>query len=368
MVHGHALPFFIYEDPAFDHSSLIECIPGWMLDDQAAEVPMLQLLQSHPARVLEPASASLFVLPIFPYVSYLAEKCGGLSHDERMQQAGTALENSIWYRRNLGADHLLVTNTFRLNTLRSFRGLLTRATVAWFESPTAPRRGPGRLAAAAFWRCTIVIPYLATPFCRQQLATRPTHPCTATSANKQNSVFFQGSMSAAAAIRRHIPSLSSIPGARIVEVPRWSMNTTTNGETCERSTSATCATKLEFARRMLCSEFCLIPRGDTPTSSRMYSAIACGCVPLILSDDFIHHLPFTHRVNYSFLQFVPERDFFRDAVGAVQSRMDILRPQLPTLRRLMRGSARDLLFDEEGSRVAANMLAEYAHSCHEGIN
>eukprot|EP00966_Prymnesium_polylepis_P301087 6957029-Prymnesium_polylepis.1 len=53
------------------------------------------------------------------------------------------------------------------------------ATVAWFESPSAPRRGPGRLAAAAFWRCTVVVPYIASPFCKQQRDAHPARSCLA---------------------------------------------------------------------------------------------------------------------------------------------------------------------------------------------
>lgn len=64
--------FYIYDDASFDHSLLIECVPGWAYSDQAAEVAMVQLLQRHPARVLDPRKASLFILPIFPYVSLMA--------------------------------------------------------------------------------------------------------------------------------------------------------------------------------------------------------------------------------------------------------------------------------------------------------
>ena len=32
-------------------------------------------------------------------------------------------------------------------------------------------------------------------------------------------------------------------------------------------------------------------------------------MPLVVSDDLRHHLPFPQRVNYSFVQYVRERDF-----------------------------------------------------------
>ena len=244
---GHAgrLPFFMYEDAALDHSALTECVPGWDQHDQAAEVAMVRQLQTHPARVFDPARAELFIVPVLPYVSWLAAECAGTAHETRMVAAAAALSRSSWYQRHQGADHLLVTNTFRLNTMKALRGLLANATVAWFESTTAPRRGPGRLAAAAFWRCTVVIPYVASPFCHQQRLTRPTRACAASSASgRTSSVFFQGSLSAASHIRGQLASLRSLPGARIVDVPRSGTNASGRTETCE---SATCASKLEFA-------------------------------------------------------------------------------------------------------------------------
>jgi hypothetical protein len=290
-------PFFIYEEPEFDHSVLLHCVPSWEQQDQAAEVAVRLQLESHPARTLDPGRALLFVLPIFPYISFVADQCAGLSHVDRMNAAAAALSRSRWYRRSLGADHLLATNTFRLSTLKAFRGLLTNFTVAWFESPTAPRRGPGWLAAQAqaLWRCTVVIPYIASPSCRQQLLARPTHACTE---SERISVFYQGSLSiqppgsstaqnSLKHTRNYLAQLVALPGARIVNVSRGGDGHGPNLDTARRARGGevemcrreeSCATKLEFARRMLCADFCLVPKGDTPTSSRFYSSIACSCV------------------------------------------------------------------------------------------
>ena len=42
------------------------------------------------------------------------------------------------------------------------------------------------------------------------------------------------------------------------------------------------AGKLGTAAGMLRSEFCLVPKGDTPTSSRLFTAIACGIYAAVL--------------------------------------------------------------------------------------
>ncbi|KAI3993233.1 hypothetical protein MKX01_009976 [Papaver californicum] len=48
---------------------------------------------------------------------------------------------------------------------------------------------------------------------------------------------------------------------------------------------------------MWCSEFCLHPAGDTPTSCRLFDAILSLCIPVIVSDDI--ELPFEGMVDYS---------------------------------------------------------------------
>lgn len=54
---------------------------------------------------------------------------------------------------------------------------------------------------------------------------------------------------------------------------------------------------------MLKARFCLVPEGDTPTSSRLFDAIAAGCVPLILSDRIA--LPFKDFVDWKAFSMHP---------------------------------------------------------------
>ena len=177
-----APPFYIYPDAAVDHSSVLECFPKYLFDDQAAEVAALGLLRRHPARVHDPARAELFVVPVLPYVSAAAGDCLGESHERRMSRAAAMLRREPYLARRGGHDHLLVTNTFRVRTFAPWlKPLLANATVAWFEQPgqrgAASAKGGGGsksvLYNLAFWRCTVVVPYLANPFCATQLEAAP---------------------------------------------------------------------------------------------------------------------------------------------------------------------------------------------------
>jgi len=48
---------------------------------------------------------------------------------------------------------------------------------------------------------------------------------------------------------------------------------------------------------MRASEFCLHPSGDTPTSCRLFDAIASLCIPVIVSDGV--ELPFEGMIDYT---------------------------------------------------------------------
>ncbi|XP_024398479.1 probable arabinosyltransferase ARAD1 [Physcomitrium patens] len=58
------------------------------------------------------------------------------------------------------------------------------------------------------------------------------------------------------------------------------------------------------------SKFCLHMEGDTPSSNRLFDAVASHCVPLIVSDDI--ELPFEDVINYTeFCLFVNSSDALR---------------------------------------------------------
>jgi hypothetical protein len=48
---------------------------------------------------------------------------------------------------------------------------------------------------------------------------------------------------------------------------------------------------------MRTSEFCLHPAGDTPTSCRLFDAVASLCIPVIVSDEI--ELPFEGMIDYT---------------------------------------------------------------------
>lgn len=62
---------------------------------------------------------------------------------------------------------------------------------------------------------------------------------------------------------------------------------------------------------MQSSKFCLNIAGDTPSSNRLFDAIASHCVPVIISDDI--ELPYEDVLDYSeFCIFVRTRDALKE--------------------------------------------------------
>ena len=58
---------------------------------------------------------------------------------------------------------------------------------------------------------------------------------------------------------------------------------------------------VHYKEKMSKATYCLILRGDTTSSKRLFSAIACGCIPVIISDGIL--LPFANIIDYSTFTF-----------------------------------------------------------------
>jgi hypothetical protein len=64
------------------------------------------------------------------------------------------------------------------------------------------------------------------------------------------------------------------------------------------------------------SMFCLVLRGDTTTSRRLFDAIAAGCIPVVISDDI--NLPFSSHIEWSsFLITLPEQEILSSSGSAL---------------------------------------------------
>uniref|UniRef100_A0A7S0JC08 Exostosin GT47 domain-containing protein n=1 Tax=Calcidiscus leptoporus TaxID=127549 RepID=A0A7S0JC08_9EUKA len=110
----------------------------------------------------------------------------------------------------------------------------------------------------------------------------------------------------------------------------------------------------------------MVPAGDTYISSRLYSAIGAGCLPVIIGDIIIH-AAFNARVNYtSFAVVIPEKDFVRHPQNLVALLRRI--PPAEVLRRQesLAKARPKILFDvanNTGAAAGTNFLELAVEQC-----
>ena len=111
------------------------------------------------------------------------------------------------------------------------------------------------------------------------------------------------------------------------------------------------------------AQFELAPRGDTPSTQRLYDAVQYGAIPIFISDQIF-------RVGLPFQCFVPYRRFVLSVreVKMARAAPDSLAQLLngtsarrrQRMRKLLRWYRRDLLWNFPDSRVPENTLLEAA--------
>lgn len=155
------------------------------------------------------------------------------------------------------------------------------------------------------------------------------------------------------------PSWHTGPTADFACVPPCS----SNGVDLRTMTSGACYGKHDPGILMARTRFALCPRGDTPSSTRPYDAIASGAIPVIISDHVWRvGMPFQCLVPFElFTLTIDEARIATDAAGALRNLSGRMHPYAESRARvLMRHFRRDLLWRVRGSRVAENVLLDAA--------
>jgi len=68
-----------------------------------------------------------------------------------------------------------------------------------------------------------------------------------------------------------------------------------------------------YAQQMMAALFCLCPSGDTPTARRLYDSIVAGCLPIVISDTIIQHVPFPETIDYESFWFrIKKKEWIRN--------------------------------------------------------
>ena len=376
------LPFYLYEGPAFDDGTwFMPCSRGLRgetieEDQYSGEIYFLRQLRGHRWRVTDPASALLFVVPLYINTalqpSVEGTSCNGTHYQRLLDATAAAVEATEQYTRHQGADHVLVVNSWKLAQKPPhqapwskkgqlpndhFRHVFRNAIVGHMETRHDDEMG--------FWRCSVVSPYVANFDEAAQAHRRPTG-----APERDVSFYFQGGANNRGtygyAFRQ--AALAQLDGLPRAHVSAFSLPG--NAAPCRAAVSTNCRSGRSnnaFRNLMARARFNLMLRGDSPSSRRLYDGIAAGALSVLVSDQlWAVGLPFGCLVPWRRMAFTLAERPFLSAAGAADTlrQLDSLSPQtLQRMQRVANRHRRDLLWNVNGSRVAENLLLTAALRC-----
>ena len=366
--------FWIHSDPHLDWIHLLQCDPDWdsrMESQNAAEIWLLRQLMTHPNRTDSWQKARVVLLPILPLASLRVGRCFGTDHPQRLRDAVGAMLSHPAYGRRHGHDHLLLFNHWDAwgafgDRWSHTHSALSNVSFGWHETADAAW---GMANHRHVGKCQLVLPYVEPRAC----AELPEAMIAADGSfgSRTTSIFFAGAAADfdtpdgcpnvathSVRVRRSLFALAGeIPGAKLRQIPH-NMRHCNGSILCEERTKRKAADEMRRAR------YCAIAAGDTPSTGRLYDAIACGCVPLILVDDLELPFPSTAAVPLdAFGVRVKEKTFLADPQSAIRQVVQQPAASWRHAQRRVLLARRRLAYRAPGSIVASLALREAWATC-----
>jgi hypothetical protein len=394
--------------------------------ENLGEVHMRRLLARHPLRTHNPDRARMFFVPIFEYASYALDDCNGSTHSARMTAARDELVASSHWRQHRGLDHIFVSTAWSYaSRTRPFRTMWSRMAPLSeaLRCAMAGRYKDERLSVmSAVGNCALELPYPAPavhPLLRRppapdggrerplllhfagsfdvcchgravrctiaqlmvsqrddpRILIRPTPNATfwgrctrhamATLHKLQNG--------SSVALRKHDRGRGAsraLPGRRLMAAALPVSSSSSGGRVWGgrelRDLRPVGSSGIEqSAREMAAAIFCLSPAGDTCVTSRLYAAIAAGCIPVVVCDPLRGAFP--AQTQYpTFWVKVGEKEF-TDSPGELLRRLRAMPPgEIRGRQQALAAHRADVIYDDPESRVATNFLEALCSKCNLG--
>ena len=320
-----AVPFYMYEGRALDHGWLRHCaafddLRSTAYNERLAEVYIRDSLAEHPWRTYIAEQAWLIVVPLWEVVSFNVGICNGTSHRQRMANAAAALHRSPLMNRR-SQHHFFVSSGCIESGMRLRDRLgsnLARQMTAFIvgrDRAYSPFHG-----ASAVGRCTLEIPYVQNPHVDRDRRRSSAHSIVGNSSREDRGgrlrvavnvgtgaggvgrrrrwlLAFMGTLDVCCepgrAIRLAVRKLVGYApnDTQVLHFARAPGRPIAGG-----SAAAERAHYVAAGEQLAMASFCLVPAGDNEVSSRLYSAMAAGCLPVVianqLSGAFASHVPY----------------------------------------------------------------------------
>jgi len=371
--------FYVYDGP--DFGILQACAPT-MADKISAirqykhgnDVLFLEQIEKHPWRVFDPKHARLFIVP-FPitFIARFKPTCNGKNWTQLTEALAKQLAQEPTFIKYGGRDHLWIGSHFRAAQLRN-----SMPPDSDFHHVTSMciYAGHGENGLFCAKQKLILIPYATHEYNSDSLSkafrkhrSRPIQVYARQQIDSRKSYRLRvsiGNQLCNQTTRTHTtPSLyvsSNYYSPSICRLPVGDYTSCVGSphlcNCCETKQSK----PSEMVDEYLLSKFCLVIRGDTCRTSRLYEAVKYGCVPVIVSDelyvkgfpfeDVVHWNTFTIRVHE---QVMLANKFVEHLEHALASSMD----HYDSIIRNLEKFAPSLIWDHPESQVT-NYVLKYA--------
>eukprot|EP00808_Paulinella_micropora_P004113 g59351.t1 len=318
------LKLYIYDDPVIRMTSFLQEAEKLVEERKAAftpDVELYNLFDAHPRRTLDPDLAYFFIIPIPVEFALVVDHALGQDgrHVPDVKRAFRTLLNHSVFQQTEGRHHFLPLHDWRFGSeeehrggqLKEFREQLRHITIGGMEHQKAHSLGWPQSVQER----KITIPYglvkQDTILKEDKLAKGnklPTHSLTYST--------FEEWLQRPYKLFYHTRRRPSAHGATILRMffdskqggkdkPEWFFWNVSIGYPIEAEL---------FDQRIKESQFCLVIRGDTPTSHAFSRALAANCIPIIISDPFdVAGMPFYPYLTVdSFTLSITEHEFRHD--------------------------------------------------------
>ena len=215
-------------------------------------------------------SVSLPDVPVLPHLDSDAGGCNGTGHRARMASVAAVLRASPHWQRKNGTDHVWACTCVMMKAMVT-NELWTLLGSAMHAVHSVPR------GHASPSRCQMAIPYFNPSF-----AAGPDAPAWRTPGLSRTILaHFRGRI-----MNRVRATLVRTYGKRaqhVIEAAHPSTAARCNLNKCgpAKFLKVGMPTQRQHLDEMKRATFCLVPTGDSPPSSRLYLAVAAGCVPVV---------------------------------------------------------------------------------------
>eukprot|EP00808_Paulinella_micropora_P011190 g46260.t1 len=324
--------FYMYDEPAISMQGFLEKLPDLHAAHQTPDDMLVTMFKHHPLRTLDPKQADFFIIPILMeyHMKVGWENEGSQQFRPWLEAAFESLVNHPVFRTHQGNRHFLAIHDWMCWHLNLYPGSVLAMYLPYMENVTF---GVSSIRDKVNPNMTnqMVIPYPTikqqwdTPYAKENHGHFLTHDSLEAWSQRPYHLFYHTRISqsrhGATVLRQffndtilqkfyHTKShykKKPVPVMSAEFAKRWKVSMGFD------------MPPDEFVDTITKSKFCLVIRGDDPSSHSFARALAAQCIPIFISDQFDDvALPFyPHLSSHPFTYRIPEANFLEHPWNAL---------------------------------------------------